>query len=466
MFFDLSEADEPGVIRWDGGGDGTTWEDPLNWNKGIVPGPGDHVIIDMPGLITVTHSLSETVIKSLYSAESFRFSGGSFVITSSLVISENLIVASDLIISNSLTISRALIVENGKLDLRLGRGLTVPTLTLSGGELSNNQTLTVTGGLTWSGGLLSGSGQTIVQGSTTLTGATYLKSISAQRLSLGNTVWEASANTGNGPYLYGGNGAVITLRTGAIFDLQGDYSFYHDGIGAVPVFNNQGTFTKSAGDVNTPSYVYFLFNNTGTLNANAGKLQLAGGGVSSGTFKTVAGATLDFAGGEQHLKSGTTVSGAGTTAFSGGTTIISGTVSGGVLVSGGTARFATTNTFSTLEVSNGELSNNQTLTVTGGLTWSGGLLSGSGQTIIQGTTNLAGNSYLKSISGQRLSLGNTIWEASANTGNGPYLYGGSGAVITLRTGATFDMQGDYTLYHDGIGAVSVWSSTHLHQVGW
>jgi len=32
---------------WDGGGDGSTWENPLNWNPDGVPAPNDDVVLDM-----------------------------------------------------------------------------------------------------------------------------------------------------------------------------------------------------------------------------------------------------------------------------------------------------------------------------------------------------------------------------------------------------------------------------------
>ncbi len=41
-----------GVV-WDGGGDGTSWTDPANWDPDAVPQPGDDVFIDMDGTYTV-----------------------------------------------------------------------------------------------------------------------------------------------------------------------------------------------------------------------------------------------------------------------------------------------------------------------------------------------------------------------------------------------------------------------------
>ncbi|MEM6470409.1 MAG: hypothetical protein AAF802_12705, partial [Planctomycetota bacterium] len=36
------------AVTWDGGGDGETWHDPLNWNTDVVPGEFDDVVIDVP----------------------------------------------------------------------------------------------------------------------------------------------------------------------------------------------------------------------------------------------------------------------------------------------------------------------------------------------------------------------------------------------------------------------------------
>src|SRR5262245_35824976 len=42
--------------KWDGGGDGLSWSDALNWVGDIVPGPSDNVLLDnsiVPGTYTV-----------------------------------------------------------------------------------------------------------------------------------------------------------------------------------------------------------------------------------------------------------------------------------------------------------------------------------------------------------------------------------------------------------------------------
>ncbi len=38
------------TINWDGGGDGTTWEDNLNWVGDALPGAADDVVINVAGI--------------------------------------------------------------------------------------------------------------------------------------------------------------------------------------------------------------------------------------------------------------------------------------------------------------------------------------------------------------------------------------------------------------------------------
>lgn len=55
---------------------GGDWNDPNNWDQGVVPGPFDHVVIDVPGNVTVTYSGGESQIASLYSSNRFTLAGG------------------------------------------------------------------------------------------------------------------------------------------------------------------------------------------------------------------------------------------------------------------------------------------------------------------------------------------------------------------------------------------------------
>ncbi len=52
---------DAGTFYWTAAGDGTSWDDPNNWNQNQVPTTGDDVIIDLPGshvIIPITYSAS------------------------------------------------------------------------------------------------------------------------------------------------------------------------------------------------------------------------------------------------------------------------------------------------------------------------------------------------------------------------------------------------------------------------
>lgn len=61
-------------VIWDGGGDGTTWEDPANWDGDVLPVESDDVVIDDPAdpIITVANSLT---LRSLNCEEEIIFGG-------------------------------------------------------------------------------------------------------------------------------------------------------------------------------------------------------------------------------------------------------------------------------------------------------------------------------------------------------------------------------------------------------
>ena len=49
------------VVSWDGGGDGTTWEDPLNWSGDALPGVNDDAVLDVATNPNITLSSIQTV---------------------------------------------------------------------------------------------------------------------------------------------------------------------------------------------------------------------------------------------------------------------------------------------------------------------------------------------------------------------------------------------------------------------
>ena len=70
-------------VSWDGGGDGTSWHDALNWSGNVLPGSSDDVVIDVDTEeITVIHSAGTSIVNSLLSTEALVLAGGTLAVTS------------------------------------------------------------------------------------------------------------------------------------------------------------------------------------------------------------------------------------------------------------------------------------------------------------------------------------------------------------------------------------------------
>jgi hypothetical protein len=204
------------------------------------------------------------------------------------------------------------------------------------GKLSGSDNLSVSGATTWSGGIMSGTGQTTTNGSLAIT-ANNSSELEGRTLNIngGATVTGVVGL----PTFRANSGAVINHNAG-VFDLQSDATLLHAraaGLpGAIPTFNNTGTFRKSSGT--GISNVDFVFNSTSAVQANAGTLSLNAGGTSTGSFTTAG--ILAFGGGTHNIDA--TISGAGTMRFSGATANLNGgtyNVTGATEATAGTANF-------------------------------------------------------------------------------------------------------------------------------
>jgi hypothetical protein len=141
---------------------------------------------------------------------------------------------------------------------------------------------------------MSGPGQTISNGALAISGPDY------KVLDQGYTLTTAGSVT------WGGAGTLYVYRGSAIsnsgaWTLNADETLVNNILGPLGSFTNTstGTFTKAAGPGTTPLQI--AFNNAGTVTVNSGKLQLAGGGFSTGTFDVAAGAYLQFTSGTHTL---------------------------------------------------------------------------------------------------------------------------------------------------------------------
>lgn len=155
-----------------------------------------------------------------------------------------------------------------------GTGLVSPAvMNFTSGELGGTGTVTVNSVMNWTSGTMSGSGRTIIPVGATLNAAIPGGvSLNGRTLENGGAVlW-----TGAG-FLAMNNGAVITNRAGALFEMQNAISIIVQS--GFSQFDNAGTFRKSAdtGTITFPA----SFNNSGTVDIRSGILAANGGYASS-----------------------------------------------------------------------------------------------------------------------------------------------------------------------------------------
>jgi hypothetical protein len=380
-------------------GDSGDWGNAANWldtTTGVhrIPTAADDAIINVDG-ITVTHSTGTDTVHSVVSEAPFILSGGALIL--------------------------------------MGPSSTIDnTFTLSGANtvLSGRSTLTVNGLLTWTGGIMLGFGRTVAAGGLALSGSSGTRLDTRELDNAATATWSGTGNV----VVF--NGAVINNLRDAAFDVMTSAGFTLGG-GALPVFNNAGSFRKvSSSDTTTFG---IAFNNSGSVDVQTGTLALGSGGDSTGSFVVESGATLALGGGTHVLRAAATVSGGGTVQF--GTTGSAG--AGTVTVLGNysvpttnlvssVVNFATDTVMPNLNLS-GTLTGLANVTITNVLNWTGGTMSGAGTTLVTGALNITGASP-KTLDSRTLNnAGAAIWL-------GGDLQAIDGAVINNQAGATFDDQ--------------------------
>jgi uncharacterized repeat protein (TIGR01451 family) len=365
-------------------------------------------------------------------------------------------------------IGSPLTVSAGTANFNFSGTLSIATVSLSGGTLSGPSAMNITGLLTWSGGTITGSGMTNANGGMSLSGNN--KTLSGGRV-LNNSATATWTGTGD---ISLGSGTTFNNLSGATFDAQNSETISVASGSAT--FNNSGAFKKSAGTSTT--LLYPVFNNNGTVEVQAGRLDLWDGGTHSGTMTGAAGTTFEFRGSHNFTASssisaaniyvtrgGITVTGTynvtGSTtadAFSGITlsgpitnlgatlaTIYDGDItinsapatSPSVLNhdSGGTVKFNFGGeiTIQTIHFAGGTLICPPTLNISGLFTWIGGTMSGAGVTNANGGMSLSGSG--KNLIGRTINNNGTVTWISGDIG------GSGGAVFNNPVGSVVNVQG-------------------------
>ncbi len=210
---------------------------------------------------------------------------------------------------------------------------------------------------------------------------------------------------------------VFNNLAGATFDAQSDDTFQF----TTATFNNAGTLLKSGGT--GLSRFLTAMNNTGTVHAQAGTLELGGGGSSSGSFQIDTDSTLRLSAGTHVFNAGWSVTG-----------------EGNLLVSGGTLDAASSGSIDNLELGNSPsafLTGDGDVTVDGLFTWTGGRLQGTGTLIADGGMLIEGSStkYLE----------RTVDNTGTATWTGGTISATAEGVFNNLVGATFDAQSNNSI---------------------
>jgi hypothetical protein len=316
------------------------------------------------------------------------------------------------------------------------------TLSISDGTLDGSGVLLVRGTGTWLRGGLTGAGALGVANGATLTLTGTLSRSFSQRTiaNSGLVVWESA-----GP-IHSGDGAVLRNDAGGVIDFRANASWLYNLGGAQPqIANRPGATLRRTVGTDTLRIAAAVAND-GTLEAQNGTLELAGGGVSTGAFTV--GGFLRFDGGTHTLGAASSVSGGGIFQVRSGSVAIGGTydVTGSTSALGGTLAFNAADTARTtnLSIGDGTISGSGVLLLRatgtwlrGGLAGAGALRVGSGATLTL-TGNLSRSFSQRTIANSGL----VVWELA-----GP-IHSGDGAVLRNEAGGVIDLQANATWLHN------------------
>ena len=372
---------------WDGGGNGTSWHDPLNWAPNGLPQPDEIVCIEDEGSPTVVISEGTQTVASIESFGSLVISGGALEITDT------------------------------------SRTSPVTTLTLSGsGTLGGAATVLIQGLTEWFGGTMTGSGTTIIDNGGIVTieapGSTVdLRGGRTLRMN-GELIWTDGD-------IRSGEGALWEIQGDFLVGLDADHSWTSDLGGAPSRVHVLGTIGVNANGVATIAVE--LDNDGIAFSGGAGStLALTGGdgtGVSSGRFSGLAGGVVNFSDGTFDLED----------ALVSGRVGIEGTAV--VNIEGAVDAF---NQGSISLADDAVLQGSGTLTLSGHSEWTGGHMAG-------GTTVIApgGSLTMNASPGEFLHLrGHTLRVEGAATWQGGGIKSGQSALV--------DVLGTFTIATDGL----------------
>ncbi len=317
--------------------------------------------------------------------------------------------------------------------------MTFSNFQIAGGTVTGNHTFN--GAAEWSAGNFNSGSSTTTIGGTLTIDSSGDHDFNAHAFSNNGTInWSAGAGA-----LRSGNGGQFT-NNGTFNDAASNEWNNAYGSTAAQFFNGAGgSYNKSATGTTTFNGVSFV--NAGTINVQAGSLELAGGGSSptGARFNAASSAALRFTGGTFAVADGSGFSG-----------------NGSFIIAGGTVSIGTTVSAADFQLTGGTLGGVQTFA--GGLAWTGGDMNNSGTTTIgsTGALTISGtadhdlnahtfvNNGTVNWTGGRLRSGNagtmtnngTFNDSSGSTVNNDY--GSTSLTFTNAAGGHYEKSGSNT----------------------
>ena len=267
-------------VLWDGGGDGVSWSDPLNWSGDALPGAGDDVIINIADdpTVIIDASAGDVSVRSIESDEALRLVSSLLSVDTTITLTDQ-----DLTLSSS-TISGAtiqsgggqLIVPNSQTGVLDGVVLDTGLTTVIG----VHSNLFVDNGLTLDG-LIEMRGNTA-----TNPGCRLIFRNGGTLAGTGQIRFETSTG-----HVHASAGEILTIDSGiTIINGAGDGVVGEAGTAII----NRGTVRAENGRTITITGLSII--NEGTLEANGGTLALRDVWTNSTGILRVVSGTLDLGG--------------------------------------------------------------------------------------------------------------------------------------------------------------------------
>jgi hypothetical protein len=353
-------------------------------------------------------------------AGSFRFTGGTNLVTSPLDVEGTVGVTAGL--------------------LQVDAPVETAGLMIGGGSLAGSGDVDVSKQFTWTFGAMRGAGTTRLLAGATGAWSNGLTLLEGRKFeNFGAIVFNAAPPSSLGF----GDAARFINHAGAMLDVGMSVGFY--GSGAQPnVLENEGLLRKISGPGRSVFDAALQVHNRGMIEALTGSLALEGGGVHAGAFRAAEAATIEFAalgvGGllsGHNFETATKFEGAGTLRFNSGANTIAAAldVPGTLLVRGGVTTVTTDVKIASLTIEGGTLAGAGLVEVLDTFTWTGGAMSGSGVTRLASGATGAWSDRITLDQGRTaenfgmITFGSAFGQLNVN----------NGSRIVNRAGATFEV---------------------------